>query len=212
LDGVICAFTRPPDHIIRELDSRNVPVLTIHREIPDEDYIDGDNQQGMSDLVARLYARFGKDLRPAFLGFEPAGVVSSKRLQGVVSACAAHGITIPESSIREVSGISAIDESLIDWLRAEKRNALLAYNDLVASAVQVTAANCGLRIPEEMALTGFDNSPFRELLPQPVDTITLPVEQLGIAAGEWISQRVIERTKDRIQRAIAGTYLPGKTV
>ena len=212
LDGVICAFSRPPSAILETLAEREVPVLTLHRQVANGDYLDGDNRRGMFDLVQRLSERFGASLKPAFLGFGLADEVSTARRQAVAAACQERGIDLAEENCLRVDGIDEVTPQVMEALVGRGVNALLAYNDLIGAAALQAALAAGVSVPDQLALTGFDNSPVRSLLPQPLDTINLPVYEFGVAAGQWIVARVIERSEEPLQKTIAGEYLAGATI
>jgi LacI family transcriptional regulator len=212
LDGVICAFSRPPAEILETLAERDVPVLTLHRQVEGGDYVDGDNRRGMYDLVQRLHERFGSGLQPAFLGFSRADEVSSARRLAVAAACGERGVGLLEENCLEVDGIESVTPELVQGLVDNGVNALLTYNDLIGAAALRAAQLAGIPVPKQLALTGFDNSPIRSLLPQPLDTINLPVYEFGVAAGQWIVARVIERSEEPVRQTIAGEYLAGATI
>jgi len=91
-------------------------------------------------------------------------------------------------------------------------NALFCFNDVVAVYVLQVARQIGIRIPEDLSLTGFDNSPVRQVSVPPLTTINLSTRELGAAAGSWLRRCVIERAEEPLQLEIAGEYIEGLTV
>ncbi|HWL51601.1 MAG TPA: LacI family DNA-binding transcriptional regulator [Chthoniobacteraceae bacterium] len=59
---------------------------------------------------------------------------------------------------------------------------VLCNNDELALGVMTACSQAGIRIPGEMAVTGFDNQPAAEFGVVPVTTLRHPVEQLAEAA------------------------------
>ena len=68
-------------------------------------------------------------------------------------------------------------------------NTVIAFNDYVAMALFQAMLRRGIKIPEEISLTGFDNSPILSLVEQKITTITLSIPDLGHRAGEWLKKR-----------------------
>ena len=69
-----------------------------------------------------------------------------------------------------------------------------------------------IRIPEDIALTGFDNSPIRELFWDKLTTIDLSTGQLGREAAVWLKNWVVNRDESMIQELVPGRFIPGTTI
>lgn len=59
--------------------------------------------------------------------------------------------------------------------------AVVAAADLLASGILREAPRCGLRVPEDLSIVGFDDIPEAELLQPPLTTLRLPVERIARA-------------------------------
>ncbi|MFC0297634.1 LacI family DNA-binding transcriptional regulator [Geobacillus jurassicus] len=71
------------------------------------------------------------------------------------------------------------------WVAMEERpSALLVTSDQVAAGIVLQAGRIGVRIPEELAIIGFDNDPLAELLG--ITTVALPHFALGEKAFRLI--------------------------
>jgi LacI family transcriptional regulator len=62
--------------------------------------------------------------------------------------------------------------------------AVLAFNDLVAMGLLSSLGERGIRVPQDVSVTGFDDIPFARYTTPPLTTVTIPVEQLGEQA--WL--------------------------
>ncbi|HZP84980.1 MAG TPA: LacI family DNA-binding transcriptional regulator [Chthonomonadaceae bacterium] len=62
--------------------------------------------------------------------------------------------------------------------------ALLAANDLAALGALNACADAGVRVPEEMAVVGYDDAPICELARPTLTTLRQPAQEMGRAAAE----------------------------
>jgi len=208
IDGVIFAFTRPAAKVYRQLTRRGIPSLTLHRIVEGHDYITCDNAGGMRRLVAALAARRA-DLRPCFLRLDPAGEIADQRERGVREGCRDLGIGFARRDVVSVDRIGAIDPALARRIARRGYTAVLCFNDVVAAAFDQAARAAGVRIGEDIEITGFDNSPLRDLMRPRPDTISLPVDALGERAGAWITERIVKRSPESFCVQLPGEYVSG---
>jgi len=68
--------------------------------------------------------------------------------------------------------------------------ALFCQSDVVAVAVMQHLAGMGLKIPDDVAVVGFDGEPWTEWLPVPLTTVVQPVDELCAAAAELLQARL----------------------
>jgi LacI family transcriptional regulator len=65
-------------------------------------------------------------------------------------------------------------------------NAIVCANDQTAIGVMFTLAQHGIRVPEDVAVTGFDDIPVARHLRPRLTTVRQPIQQLGATAFEMI--------------------------
>ena len=90
-------------------------------------------------------------------------------------------------------------------LSQEKRpTAIFAGNDQMAFGVIYAAIEMGLRVPEDLAVIGFDNIPLSSFFVPSLSTIEVPMFTLGtdsmeslvrLMAGEQVSRIKLHKTK-----------------
>ncbi|MFW6155478.1 MAG: LacI family DNA-binding transcriptional regulator [Planctomycetota bacterium] len=214
VDGVIFAFTRPTEAVYDQLAGRGVPTLTLHRVVTGRDYITCDNVEGMRRLVAELVARRDEDdedaLRPCYLRLEAIRDIADDRQRGIVAGCRETGVRFTKRDVIGVESIADVDPALVDRIARRRYNAVLCFNDVVAAAFCQAARAAGLDPSRRWEVTGFDNSPLRDLMrPRPA-TISLPVRTLGEQAGRWIRRRIVDRSDEPFAMGIPGEYLEGE--
>jgi DNA-binding LacI/PurR family transcriptional regulator len=69
----------------------------------------------------------------------------------------------------------------------ERPTAVYCDDDLLAGGVYLAARELGLRIPEDVAVVGFDDLPFAQVFDPPLTTIAIDPEELGAAAFEVLA-------------------------
>ena len=74
--------------------------------------------------------------------------------------------------------------------------AVFATNDVMAMGALVAIREAGLRIPEDVALVGFDDTPSTKLVTPPLTTVTQFQENLGRRAAEMLFERLEGRAPD----------------
>ena len=69
-------------------------------------------------------------------------------------------------------------------------DAVFAANDMMALGAMSVVRERGLRVPDDVALVGFDNVPMTELTTPSLTTIAMPMEQLGDAAARLLDTNI----------------------
>ncbi len=72
------------------------------------------------------------------------------------------------------------------FLTHRSRQAIVCYNDLVAIQAVSIANQLGIKIPDELAIIGFDDITATRLIVPPLTTIAQPIEQLATKAVEML--------------------------
>ena len=61
--------------------------------------------------------------------------------------------------------------------------AIFAMNDLMAGGCMAVLSSRGFRIPQDMAVAGFDNREIAAYLQPPLTTVALPTTDIGVQAA-----------------------------
>ena len=83
-------------------------------------------------------------------------------------------------------------------------DAIVCYNDQVALEVIQALSEKGLKVPEDISVTGYDNSLIAENGPVPLTTISHPKEQLGRMAAQLLLEKMngVPEEKSAVPRII----------
>jgi LacI family transcriptional regulator len=69
-------------------------------------------------------------------------------------------------------------------------DAIMCFNDMMAASVLRACIEMGVAVPAQVAVTGFDDIPFADLLKQSLTTMHVPRFDLGVKAGEMLLERI----------------------
>ena len=193
VDGmvVVPAPGASPEHLA-ELVTAGVPLVLLDRAVVGvaADSVLVRNVAGARAAVAHL----------AGLGHRRIGVVSdspeitssAERIQGYRQALRAAGIA-PEPGLISIGGPTRDDGEaaalrLLD--RPDRPTAVFTANNFMTVGALRAARSLGLRIPEDVALVGFDDLEWTTLVQPPVTVVRQPVADLGRVAGERLLRRL----------------------
>jgi DNA-binding LacI/PurR family transcriptional regulator len=85
--------------------------------------------------------------------------------------------------------------------------AILAMTDVLAIGVLQAAGELGVRVPADLSVVGFDDSPAAALASPPLTTVAQPHEEKGRLAAEWLIEAVEVGAQSPRRRAILPTEL-----
>ncbi|KUN84027.1 LacI family DNA-binding transcriptional regulator [Streptomyces griseoruber] len=142
--------------------------------------------------------------RIAYLGGTEHAWSNQARLHGFRSAMEAAGVPVPGELIRHAGTFHAAEgvEHGGRLLAVEPTpTAVFAASDELAAGVIEAARLRGLRVPDDLSIVGFDNTPLAQVISPPLTTIHGPVPEMGtvalrtalrLAAAEGIDSHHVE--------------------
>ncbi|MGW1843559.1 LacI family DNA-binding transcriptional regulator [Streptomyces sp. NPDC001966] len=194
VDGfAVLAQTVPTEDL--EVISRRLPVVMIAgpREIDHLDHIVVANADGERELARHLIEDHGLR-RLAFVGGEAESPDAEARFLGFRQACRDAGLPVPDEPdlraemMTQAEGARAA-EALLDR-PGERPQGVLFANDQMAVGALRALERRGVRVPEDIAVTGFDGIPLSRIVRPPLTTVRQPIRQLGEQAVELLVQRL----------------------
>jgi DNA-binding LacI/PurR family transcriptional regulator len=151
--------------------------------------------------------------RFAMITGDPRATTSQDRVRGFVTRLAAAGVAA--SDIAQESGGATYDGgaaaacALFDRPHTEWPDALFCINDIMAlGAMDMLRVRLGVRIPEDVRITGFDDIPQAAHLSYQLTTVAQPVDAM---VAEALALLHLDGPVRRIPRAI-DRALPGRLV
>jgi DNA-binding LacI/PurR family transcriptional regulator len=192
VDGLIFATIGANTEHLRMLRRQRMPVVLIARA-PEGVEIDAvlvDNRRGSREATEHLL-RLGHR-RIAFVGGPAAVSSATERLAGYRDALRAAGLRsdpalIAAGGFRADGGAAAVDALL---RRGISFTAIVAGNDLMAIGAMEELRRRGCRLPEDMAVVGFDDITFASLVEPPLTTVAQPKYRMGSLAMERLLELI----------------------
>ncbi len=196
VDGVIISPLRVNDEFVKLVRSAEVPIVAIGRSLLDHgiDSVSTDSAMGIGIAVAHLMEQGRR--RIAFLNGPTDTTPGEHRQRGFDAAVGDPAFT-GESLGTEV----ADDFTVTAGVRAAHRlldridgpvDAIVAANDLLAIGVLRAARERGLSVPDDLAVTGMDDTEIgRAVLPS-LTSVSLGTAERGRVAAELMLARLSE--------------------
>jgi DNA-binding LacI/PurR family transcriptional regulator len=149
------------------------------------------NREGAHRLTEHLLEDGHR--RIAFISSEVAWPMVEERLTGYREALAAAGIE-PSAELVLSEGVwdpasgAAMAERLMDL--EHPPTAIMGGNDLLAIGAIRGLRQRRVRVPEDVAVTGFDDFDFAEYVDPPLTTVRIPGYELGRVAAERLTDQL----------------------
>lgn len=195
---------QPDPTLYEHLLNEGFPIVLIDRHIVglSIDAVLPDNVGGAFMAVSHLVALGHR--RIAFVSSDNLATTSVlERLQGYRQALRAHDIPVdPDLIFMRLPAIppDPLNEDRITQDNARRvakflagrplTTAVFALHDRIAMSVLEATAQLGLRVPDDMAIVGFDDDPLAQQLRVPLTTIAQPRQQMGRAAAATVVDRI----------------------
>ena len=189
-DGLI-VFTdslTPAD--LTRLNHLGLPLVMLHQTPPaglDIPYVTYENKRGAIKLVDHLVQVHGCQ-RIAFLAGPEGNEDSSWREVGYREALQSHGLSLDPALI----GLGGFEEDIAEhavreWMeRGLQMDAILAGDDEAALGAIHALQSFGVRVPEDVAVVGFDDQSICRIMNPPLTTMHAPIELAGQVAVEQL--------------------------
>jgi LacI family transcriptional regulator len=185
LDGVIVASTRTGDPLIHKLLADKIPFIMVGRCAEEGvRYVDVDNVGGAHMAVAHL-ARLGHKRIATITGplDMPAGY---DRLMGYKQALRAYRLPQEEALIVESDFTKSGGAASMYRLLSASPTAVFVASDVMAIGALQVLREANLRVPEDVALVGFDDVSIATAVEPALTTVRQPIEGLGSMAADLL--------------------------
>ena len=187
LDGVLVQSDHKGDQqIVCRLLESQVPQVVIGRPVRPENvsFVDIDNSRASYNAVMHL-ARLGYQ-RIATITGPPASTVGIDRKEGYLKALTERGFSIDlqlivEGDFTDQGGFYAMQK-----LFSAQPDAVFVASDVMAIGAIRAIRDQGLRVPEDIAVIGFDDFPLQTLNDVELTTVRQPVVDTGVKAVEML--------------------------
>jgi len=193
VEGIILSIgmeTNTYDHI-KLFSERKIPVVFFDRVVDEikAHKIVVDDYGGAYRATQHLISQGAKTI--AHIGGPLNLKIYEYRQKGYCDALKDAGLAVKETfiinnSLSREEGTKAIQQLM---QRNEKPDAIFCANDTTALSVIIYLKETGFKVPEDIAIVGFSNEPFSEVVTPSISTVKQP----GYLIGQKAAQLVIEQ-------------------
>lgn len=175
--------------------SKKIPLILVNGKMTGVDCykVVAEEEKGIAELVEHLISLGHTKI--GLLGGKTSVTSTYLKHKAFEKAIHKHGLEINRNWVitNDFSMESGAD-SMRKLLELEDRpTAVMAINDLVGVGVVQAAKEAGLRIPQDMAITGFDGVYISKITDPPLTTVSQNYEEIGAAVIETILDIVNKR-------------------
>jgi LacI family transcriptional regulator len=194
VDGLIIATSDYSDYSAEELDqvkAIDLPIVMVDRDIPslDQDLVILDNVRSAQIVMTHLVN----------LGFRQIGMImgplktltARERLEGGRRILQEKGLYREDLIYCGDFTFENGFQTMSKWLAEGKKiEAVFCADDMIAIGAMKAIDQMGYRIPEDIAVTGFDDLYLSSLLKPPLTAIHQPIYDLGSIAVQMVIERI----------------------
>ena len=185
LDGVVVTAIRSEDPLIPQLLANRVPfVLHGRHEDPRVSFVEVDNVTGAYTAVTHL-VRLGRR-RIALITGPSGSLAAEDRKRGYLKALIERRLPVDEGLIIHGDFTENSSHEAMQRLLAREPDAVFVASDSMALGALRALRQAGKRVPDEVAVVGFDDMPQAATADPPLTTIRQPIQRAGVLAVDML--------------------------
>lgn len=189
VDGMIIGANTVPDSVAHSL-SRSMPVVLLTRhDVAGCDSVRAENLESAALLTSHLFDHGRSHL--VFVGDPDTSPDVAERYAGFRTAHAAADVPIRRPPLRvpliEGAGLRVAEEIL---RRRVKLDGLVCGNDELALAIMKRLQDNGVRVPDDLAVVGWDDTSAARYISPGLTTVRQPIRELGRLAAAQLNARI----------------------
>ena len=191
VDGLLILSGRVDAAFLRANLPKALPVVLLNSAVKSSAYsvLNVDNHAGAAAMVRHLLSAGHADV--ALIAGPEDNFDARQREQGYRAAMAEYApdaaLTIVAGDFSEESGYRAGRELL---LRKTRPRAVFAANDMMAVGCLIAFREAGLRVPQDIALAGFDDIPIARYVTPALSTVRVRIADFGRLALGLLADRL----------------------
>lgn len=217
VDGLISLAVEYPGNpdAIRELfdeyNKLHKLVLVGHSafECPNNNYVDINRAEGFSQIVRYLFEK-GHRIIAAFLD-DMRYTTTQQKQDGFLRTMAEVGLDVTPDSIWNLDVTQVTGENVEEMVRTrlsrEKPDAIVCSNDKLAILTMKALKRLGLKVPTDVAVTGFDNTELASFCEPELTTVSQNGEQVSTHVVALLGAMIKEEKEAEAQHIVVPTKI-----
>lgn len=204
IGGAVLMGIRVDDPYFTELLHSNIPCVLIDLEVENDYGIIGsvstDNVAAGYEIATYLLNKNHRDI--VVIAGTEAAYVNNQRLVGVKKALKSFGIELSDTNLfyADFTEIEAYKQAkqLLET-SSTRPTAFLCFSDLMAYGVMKAVNEYGLKIPDDISITGFDGLVINEYIQPSLTTVKQNFYEMGRKAALLLQQLIEDQEVDTRQ-------------
>lgn len=193
VDGLIIAAARRKDPIVDECVELAIPLVLVNRTVDKHNVAAVINDDELGIELALEHLRALGHRRIACVGGPQSTSTGYVRHRTFMRAGKRLGLNVNRERVVNARDYTeAAGQRAFKLIRERTRDftAVLAANDLLALGCYDGIRECGLRCPDDISVTGFNDMPFVDRFDPPLTTLHIPLDDLGVQAAQLLLERI----------------------
>jgi LacI family transcriptional regulator len=184
VDGVAIMTSEMEDHLIKNFSQRQIPTIFMdtHSGVRGASVVSVNYKAGISAAMSHLFALGHTEI--AFISGPLALASARARADAFIAALHQHGLELEPSWLQEADHrVEGGHQAMLRILRSARRpTAVLGSNDLAAIGAMGAIHECGLTIPDDISVIGFDDIELSGYTQPALTTVHVPRRELAATA------------------------------
>jgi LacI family transcriptional regulator len=201
VDGLIVLPSTQSIGHIQRFAEEGVPYVILNRNFAGESHcIPSDNTYGAYTMVKYLIENKHTNICAVFPGFD--NTIYGERYAGVLAALREFGLEkCADSFLMDAGDMQTIHDQVLVLLRRPKYpTAFFAANDLLTIGIYSAINECGLRIPDDISVAGYDDILFASMFVPPLTTYLQPEAEMARAAIDHLICEIEGKVPPRAEK------------
>jgi LacI family transcriptional regulator len=203
--GLVIVPSLPNDRL-ELLASSGIPIVALDRPLEGliADEVMVDNLGGAQTAVEHLVWHGHRKI--ACIGYDKDFYSIRQRILGYTNVL--KKAELKPALYDDISTPEAVGRIIHSWMRAKDRpSAVFSLNNVTTLRILQSLKEVGLKIPDTIAIVGFDDFSLAPLLSPPLTAVRQPAQEMGTQAAKLLFDH-IENAEDNQQRIKIKTILP----
>ncbi|MFG3585658.1 LacI family DNA-binding transcriptional regulator [Streptomyces sp. NPDC047990] len=186
---------RDEDHrVVQFVESRGIPYVSINGGFPESDapVVSTDDWRAAELAVGHLHDLGHRQI--GLLAGPTGNLPADRRVEGFLTAMERRGLDDPEAFVARQHFNVEGGQQAAATLLAMGATGLVASSDEMAFGAYRAAERVGLRVPKDVSVVGYDDSPVLDFIGPPLTTVRQPIERIAENIGRIVTSLIANRT------------------
>lgn len=197
-DGFIIGAWQIDRHIVKTLMQKRIPHIFVKNYFPGlkENAVLVDFEKAGKMIVEHLAKLEHKNVALLYAGEKIN--ISRDFKKGVMTACLDRGIKMRQENTINIGFTCDKVNGAVDFLLKsnDRVSTIITLDDDIAAAVIQQLKTKGLKVPEDISVTGCNDMPIASLVSPTLTTLSVPINELGRKAAEILLKRLDGELRD----------------